>query len=563
MITSLGFAVLTEDSIAHLGHLKRDIRVVDQWAYHTRLYEAAAQVIKNNRLELIQLNSFGCGLDAVTTDQVQEILQSYEKIYTTLKIDEVSNLGTAKIRVRSLKAAVRERSDNQFEPKKISDYTIERVPFTPEKRRRHTIIFPQMSPVHFELFEAVLNNHGYNAILLDKATSEDIEAGLKSVNNDACYPSILVTGQIVNAFVSGKCNPENTSVMITQTGGGCRATNYIAFIRKALKDAGYENVPVISLNFAGLEGNTGFKITASLLVDLIKCCILGDLLLTCYNRIMPYEINKGEAKRLYRDWIAKIYTTVINNKKNPVKLNNTIDKIIDDFDKIEISDIKKPKVGVVGEILVKFHPDANNNVMQVIADEGGEPVMPGLLDFLLYCFYNTNFRHKNLGLKASTMLICNFGIVAIEKMRHHMQKVMKKHEKFADRAPKPIRLVAKGAKDVLQLGHCCGEGWFLTGEMVELIDSGVPNIICVQPFACLPNHVTGKGMIKELRRQHPEANIVAIDYDPGASEVNQLNRIKLMMAIAFENLEKADKNDIPKVEQDEKVSELNKEESYV
>ncbi len=538
MITSLGFAVLTEDSVAHLGHLKRDIRVVDQWAYHTRLYESAAYVIKNKRLEMIQLNSFGCGLDAVTTDQVQEILQSHEKIYTSLKIDEVSNLGTAKIRVRSLKAAVYERSVNDFKEHDIYDYTLHRVPFTPEERKRHTIVFPQMSPVHFKMFEAVLNNHGYNAVLLDKVQPEDIEAGLKSVNNDACYPSILVTGQLLNAFVSGKCDPDNTSVMITQTGGGCRATNYIAFIRKALKEAGYENVPVISLNFAGLEGNTGFRITPKLLVDLLKTCIWGDLLMTCYNRVIPYEKNKGQTERLYRDWLAKLYTAIINNDKNTLKMNKTIDKILADFDKIPIDNNQKPRVGVVGEILVKFHPDANNDVMKVIVDEGGEAVMPGLLDFLLYCFYNTKFRHENLGLKSSTMLVSNLGIKVIEVMRGHLTRAMKSYDKFAMRAPKPIKKVAEGAKEVLQLGHCCGEGWFLTGEMIELIETGVPNIICVQPFACLPNHVTGKGMIKELRRQHEDANIVAIDYDPGASEVNQLNRIKLMMAIAFENMNK-------------------------
>jgi predicted nucleotide-binding protein (sugar kinase/HSP70/actin superfamily) len=395
-----------------------------------------------------------------------------------------------------------------------------------------------MSPVHFKLFEAVLNNNGYNAILLEKVEPEDIEMGLKSVNNDACYPSIIVTGQLVNAFISGKCDPEDTSVMITQTGGGCRATNYIAFIRKALKEAGYENVPVISLNLSGLESNPGFKITLPLVVDLIKSCILGDLLMLCFNRILPYEVNEGETRRLYRDWLAKIYTAILNGDKETLKLNNTIDRIIADFDAIPIYDTEKPKVGVVGEILVKFHPDANNNVTQVIVDEGGEPVVPGLLDFMLYCFYNTKFKHKNLGAKASSMAVSNMGIWVLESMRSHMAKVMRSNKKFAYLAPKPIKSVAQGAQDVLQLGHCCGEGWFLTGEMVELIESGVENIICVQPFACLPNHVTGKGMIKELRRQHPKANIVPIDYDPGTSEVNQLNRIKLMMAIAFENIQK-------------------------
>lgn len=539
MITSLGFAVLTEDSVAHLGHLKRDIRVVDQWAYHTRLYESAAEVVKNNRLELIQLNSFGCGLDAVTTDQVQEILQANEKIYTTLKIDEVSNLGTARIRVRSLKAAIKERDDNNFVPHKIEDYTINRVKFTEDERKKHTIIFPQMSPTHFGMFEAVMRANGYNALVLEHATPEDVEAGLKSVNNDACYPSIMVTGQLINAFISGKCDPDNTSVMITQTGGGCRATNYIAFLRKALKEAGYPNVPVISLNVSGLEGNPGFKITPKLVDGLIKACTWGDLLMSVTMRIRPYEIHKGETNALHDKWQKRLYKDIVSNNRRQLKLKKIIDEIIADFDAIPIDEtIKKPRVGVVGEILVKFHPDANNNIVDVIESEGGEAVMPGLADFMLYCLYNNNFKRDNLGSKSSTAALCNLAIWGIESYRKHMVKVMQNNPKFRARAPKHISEVAEGAKNILQLGHCTGEGWFLTGEMIELIESGVPNIACVQPFACLPNHVTGKGMIKELRRQFPQANIVAIDYDPGASEVNQLNRIKLMIAVAFENLKK-------------------------
>lgn len=538
MINSLGFAVLTEDSVAHLGHLQRDIRVVDQWAYHTRLYEAAAEVIKLDCLEMIQLNSFGCGLDAVTTDQVQEILQSNQKIYTTLKIDEVSNLGTARIRVRSLKAAVKERSDNHFKPKKIEDYTLKRVLFTENERKNHTIIFPQMSPTHFGMFEAALRANGYNALLLESVTPEDVEAGLKSVNNDACYPSIIVTGQLIHAFTSGRVDPNNTSVMITQTGGGCRATNYIAFLRKALKDAGYGNVPVISLNISGLEGNPGFKLTPKLVDSLCKAAVWGDLLMALTMRIRPYEVNKGETNEVYHKWLDKLYNAIASNDRKNTKLKKTVDRIFADFDAIEIDEsIKKPRVGVVGEILVKFHPGANNNIVHVIESEGGEAVMPGIADFMLYCLYNSNFKKDNLGGKSATAALCNIGIWAIESYRKHIVKLMQANPKFKDRAPKHIKDIASGAKSVLQLGHTTGEGWFLTGEMIELIESGVPNIVCVQPFACLPNHVTGKGMIKELRRQFPQSNIVAVDYDPGASEVNQLNRIKLMMAVAFENLE--------------------------
>lgn len=539
MITSLGFAVLTEDSIAHLGHLQRDIRVVDQWAYHTRLYEAAAKIIKEDCLDLIQLNSFGCGLDAVTTDQVQEILESREKIYTTLKIDEVSSLGTARIRVRSLKAAVKEREMSNFVPSKVEDYTISRVKFTEEEKEKHTIIFPQMSPTHFGMFEAVLRANGYKAALLESVSAEDVEAGLQSVNNDACYPSIIVTGQLVNAFLSGKVDPHNTSVMITQTGGGCRATNYIAFLRKALKEAGYGYVPVISLNISGLEGNPGFKLTPKLVDGLVKACTWGDLLLTLSLRLRPYEVNKGDTDKVYNKWLKKIYNDIVSGNRKETKLKKVIDGIIDEFDAIEVDmSVKKPRVGIVGEILVKFHPDANNNIIDVIENEGGEAVMPGLADFMLYCLYNSNFKKENLGAKSSGTMLCNLAIWAIESYRKHMAKRLAHNPKFSTRAPKPIKEIAHGAKSILQLGHCAGEGWFLTGEMVELIESGVPNIACVQPFACLPNHVTGKGMIKELRRQYPESNIVAVDYDPGASEVNQLNRIKLMIAVAFENMKK-------------------------
>ncbi len=540
MITSLGFAVLTEDSIAQLGNLKRDIRVVDQWAYHTRLYEAAGEVIKNERLELIQLNSFGCGLDAVTTDQVQEILQSHERIYTTLKIDEISNLGTARIRIRSLKAAVKERTENAFSPTEIEPYTITKIPFTKDEKKRHTLVFPQMSPVHFRLFEAVFNINGYNAIVLENVTPEDVEAGLKSVNNDACYPSILVTGQLINAFKSGKCDPDCTSLMITQTGGGCRATNYIAFIRKALKEAGYPNVPVVSLNISGLESNPGFKITPLLVNDLIKACVFGDLLMTLLLATRPYELEKGASDRVYRTLIAELYENFVTGRRKKLKMNKTVKHIINSFLKIPTDDsVKKPKVGVVGEILVKFHPDANNNIIDVIEKEGGEAVMPGLLDFMLYCLYNSNFKHENLGTTKKSANIANAGIWAIELYRKAMKKALLA-TKYRDRAPENISEIAQGASTVLQLGHSTGEGWFLTGEMIELIKKGVPNIVCVQPFACLPNHVTGKGMIKELRRQYPQSNIVAVDYDPGASEVNQLNRIKLMIAVAFENIKNAE-----------------------
>ncbi|MCH5186710.1 MAG: 2-hydroxyacyl-CoA dehydratase, partial [Oscillospiraceae bacterium] len=387
------------------------------------------------------------------------------------------------------------------------------------------------------LFEAVFASCGYKASVLEKATKDDIETGLKYINNDACYPSVIVAGQLVNAFISGRCDPSNTSVMITQTGGGCRATNYIAFLRKALVQAGFPDVAVISLSMTGIEENPGFSVTPKLLHNLIRSCVLGDLLMTLSLRTRPYELKKGESDRTLKMWIKKIHIIVANNKLLP-NFRKMINSIISDFDKIELSADIKPRVGIVGEILVKFHPDANNNLIKVIESEGGEAIVPSLLDFFLYCLYNVRFRHEHLGMSAITAGMLNTVASLTEACRTYMRNALLKNPKFAGYAPVKIKDIAEKAEKILRLGHCTGEGWLLTGEMIELIEKNIPNIVCVQPFACLPNHVTGKGMIKAIRRKFEDANIVTVDYDPGASEVNQLNRIKLMIEVAFEKLNK-------------------------
>lgn len=545
MIESLGFAVLTEDSVVTPGILKRPIRVVDQWAYHTRLYEAAAKVIETPELELVQLTSFGCGLDAVTADQVQEILESNGKIYTLLKIDEVSNLGAARIRMRSLKVALQERKINGVIAKKKIGYTLKREIFTKERKAKHTIIAPQMSPVHFHLLEAVFRKNDYDVKILEKTTKEDIEVGLQYVNNDACFPTIIVVGQLVNTFIKGECDPNNTSVFITQTGGGCRATNYTAFLRKALADSAFPQVPVVALSVSGIEKNPGFTIDYFMLDAAIKAMVYGDLLQTVLLRVRPYEIVKGSANELYRKWLDYCYYSLLGEKKafdygikgvNIPKMSfkETINTIVNEFDSFQLLSIpRKPRVGIVGEILVKFHPDANNNAIGVIESEGCEAVVPGIIDFFLYCFQNSQFKYEELGESKMSAHISNATIYFIESYRKYMRKRLYSTNKFMP--PAPFYDLADYAQTILSLGHSCGEGWFLTAEMVELIKHGVPNIICMQPFACLPNHVTGKGMIKELRRQYPDSNIVPIDYDPGASEVNQLNRIKLMISSAFAN----------------------------
>lgn len=531
VITSYGMAVLTEDSVAHLGVVERPLRVVDQWVYHSRLYAAASFVATNENLELIQLNSFGCGLDAVTTDQTQEILNRYGKIYTSLKIDEISNLGAVKIRIRSLKAALEERKKIGFKPHSLYENR-KRIIFTKEMRKRHTILCPQMAPIHFQFIQEAFNVSGYKLEILPSVDKKAVDEGLKYVNNDACYPSIIVVGQIIEALKSGKYDLNNTSVLISQTGGGCRATNYIAFLRKALKEAGMEQIPVVSINMVGMEKNPGFKISPSLLNKGLMGLIYGDLLMRVLYKVRPYEKVPGSANKLYEKWVKKGKENVRNGSHSEFKKN--IYNIVEDFDNFDIVDIKKPKVGVVGEILVKFHPTANNEIVKILESEGAEAVVPDLADFLLYTAYGAKFKHEHLGKSLISEILNGAGIKIIEYFRKHMKAALASSKRFSP--PSSIEDLARAASNILSLGNATGEGWFLTAEMIELIESGTKNIVCMQPFACLPNHVTGKGMIKALKKKYPGTNIAAIDYDPGASEVNQLNRLKLMLSVAFKFL---------------------------
>ncbi len=533
MINSYDIAVLTEDSVSHLAPLERPLRVNDQWMYHTRLYAAANYVKTREDLDLIQLNSFGCGLDAVTTDQVYEILTGSGKIYTCLKIDEVNNLGAARIRVRSLLAALRAREKNP-EKRDLHPSSIEKAVFTEEMRKDYTILCPQMSPIHFNILEPAFNSEGYHLEILGNDNKDAVDVGLKYVNNDACYPSLMVVGQIMQALLSGKYDTHKTAVIMTQTGGGCRASNYIGFIRRALKKVGMEYVPVISLNLSGLESNPGFKITPRLALRVVFGAVFGDILMKCLYRMRPYERVKGSANRLHKKW-EKICIDFVSGPKISFKKYKQICRtMIRDFDRLPITDEKKPRVGIVGEILVKFLPAANNHLAELLEREGAEAVCPDLIDFFMYSFYNANFKAEHLGTKKSTAALCNLGIKAINWLRSAASKEFAKSVHFTP--PADIRDLAKYASPIVSVGNQTGEGWFLTGEMMELIHGGVMNIVCIQPFACLPNHIVGKGVIKAIRKEYPKANIVAVDYDPGASEVNQLNRIKLMLSTAVKNL---------------------------
>lgn len=564
LITQLGMPVLSEDSIAYLQREKMDLRVINQWVYHSRLYAAASVVGQNENLEYVQLNSFGCGLDAITTDQVNEILAAKGKIYTCLKIDEGNSLGAARIRLRSLKAALEERAgrggcaaggacrscsacgtcalpggENSCDEAAAALDTPEngerrRVIFTEEMRKTHTILAPQMAPIHFQFLQPAFQAAGYNIEVLPKVDAHTIEEGLRSVNNDACYPTIIVVGQLIEALKTGKYDLNKVALLITQTGGGCRATNYISFLRKALKDAGMEHIPVISLNAKGLENNPGFKITKGLLNKALMGLTYGDLLMRLLYRVRPYEKIPGSANALYEKWVKLGKESVRTGKQALFRQN--IRRMVEEFDRLEIHSAVKPKVGVVGEILVKYHPAANNDVVDLLEKEGAEVSVPDLTDFLFYCAYNSHIKYKLLAGTWKGSALGNAAILAMEYYRKEMKAVLKKHPKFT--APKSIYRLADGVKGIVSPGNQTGEGWFLTAEMVELIESGVENIVCVQPFACLPNHVTGKGVAKGLKNKYPLANITYIDYDPGVSEVNQVNRIKLMMAIAFKNIEK-------------------------
>ncbi len=535
LINSFGMAVLTEDSISHLNPVERPLMVLDQWMYHSRLYAAANYVKTREDLDLIQLNSFGCGLDAVTTDEVNDILSRSGKIYTCLKIDEVNNLGAAKIRIRSLISAIRVRRKNNEKPREIMPANVSRAIFTKEMRKNYTILCPQMSPIHFGMIESALNASGYHLELLRNDNRKAIDVGLKYVNNDACYPSLMVVGQIMEALLSGKYDLSRTAVIMTQTGGGCRASNYVGFIRRALQKAGIPDIPVISLNLSSLESNPGFSISYQMVKRAMFALVFGDIFMRCLYRMRPYEQVPGSANELFHKW-EKRCCAFVSGKPTYNQFRKMCREIIQEFDQLPITDEKKPKVGIVGEILVKFMPAANNHLVELLEAEGAQAVVPDLMDFLLYCFYNQNFKSEYLGTKKKSAMIANFGIYVLEKLRSAAADELKKSVHFD--APPNIEHLSEMAQDIVSLGNQTGEGWFLTGEMLELIHSGVNNIVCTQPFACLPNHVVGKGVIKELRRQYPLSNIVAIDYDPGASEVNQLNRIKLMLSTAQKNLKK-------------------------
>ena len=534
LITSLGMCVLTEDSVADKTLPERPLRVVDQWMFHSRLYAAADFVGRHDNLELVQINSFGCGVDAVTTDQVEEILTSFGKMYTLIKIDEVNNLGAVRIRLRSLLASINKRLNEKKDNTSTGRYELNRIPFTEEMKEEYTVLFPQMAPIHFEFLEPILQSEGYKAKLLRECTPHTIETGLKYVNNDACYPSIITTGQFIEALESGEYDVNKTALIMSQTGGGCRATNYIGFIRKALKDAGFEQVPVISFNVVGMEKNPGFKLTLSLVEKLLRGMVYADLLQKMLYKNRPYEKNKGETEKLFNEWMEKAKNLTINGKTR--EISKSIYQIVEDFEKIEWkTDIEKPRVGIVGEILIKYHPFGNNFVANLLEKEGAEVVLPDFLGFIKFIASNKVISNQMLKNDNKKAMLFKAAISLIDIFEKDVRKALERSKK-GYLPTSNIWHLADNVKSVLSTGNQTGEGWFLTAEMLEYMENEIQNIVCVQPFACLPNHVVGKGVIKTIREMYPDANIVPVDYDPGASEANQTNRIKLLMTVAKDNL---------------------------
>ena len=433
LIASYGLTVFTEDSLPIDFEPSRPLRVVDQWVYHSRLYNAAEFVCQHDKLEMIQLNSFGCGLDAVTTDQVSEILEASGKLYTLLKIDEVANLGAVRIRIRSLLSAT-----------------------------------------------------------------------------------------------------DRLAIVMTQTGGCCRASTYVSFIRRALDKAGYSHLPVISLNANGMEKNEGFSLSAGLVTDAAKTIVYGDLFMRCLYRVRPYEVIPGSADALHKKWQDICIDSLINSKTQ-YTYKEVCRGIVNAFDSFPIDEtIRKPRVGIVGEILVKYMPLANNHLVELLEREGAEVVVPDLLDFFNYCVFGSQYKAEYLGTKKSSVIVSKAAIRLIAALRKPATDALNESKRFE--APLSVYRIAEMTKPFLSLGNLYGEGWFLAGEMIELITHGTPNVVCIQPFACLPNHVVGKGVIKALKKAYPQSNIAAVDYDPGASEVNQLNRIKLMLSTAKKNI---------------------------
>ena len=419
-----------------------------------------------------------------------------------------------------------------------------RLLFTNEMKKEYTILCPMMLPIHMKFLRDILIKHGYKVELLDTTHTQIVNEGLQNVHNDTCYPALLVIGQLLDAIKSGKYERDKLALIITQTGGGCRASNYIHLLRKALKKNDMGDIPVISFNLNFMEKNPGFKITPGLLVELVYAVLYGDLLMLLSNQTRPYEINPGEADRLTDKWETKLSRelsgrTILNNKK----FRQSMEQIVAEFADIPVKRVEKIKVGIVGEIYMKYSPLGNNNLEALLQQEGVEVDVPGLMDFIIYTCDNGATDARLYGINKGVSILTTLLKKYLVKMHNMLIDAVKTQSCF--HAPSSYDHIKSLVQGYIGTGAKMGEGWLLTAEMIDLVNSGVDNIICTQPFGCLPNHISGKGMIRKIKGNYHNANIVAIDYDPGATRINQENRIKLMLSVARLNLLKRSANGKP------------------
>ena len=422
-----------------------------------------------------------------------------------------------------------------------------RVEFTREMKKDYTIITPNMAPIHFELIKNVLESFGYHIDLLRTTGREIADEGLKYVHNDTCYPALLVIGQFLDALNSGKYDLDHTALLITQTGGGCRASNYIKLLRKALVKAGYGNIPVASLNFSGLEKGSGLPLTLPLLRKVIASIFYGDMLVALRSQTHAYENHRGDADAMTEKWISTIQGWIRDDKNYSAHdMKRRFYDIAADYATIPITRVPKVKVGVVGEIYVKYSPLGNNDLEKFLESQDCEVNLPGLMGFVEYCVANMTLDVELYGGSKVKAMATDKLLDWMDSIGCAMNDAMRKSGFYA---PGSFRELMEKPKGIISLGAKMGEGWLLTAEMIELVEGGYENIVCAQPFGCLPNHIVGKGMIRSLKNLYPKSNIVPIDYDPGATKVNQENRIKLMLAVAKENMEQAEKENAPKAEE--------------
>ena len=405
---------------------------------------------------------------------------------------------------------------------------MERIEFTKEMRKTHKILIPMMLPIHFQFLQNILSKEGYQVELLKTTGQQIIDEGLKNVHNDTCYPALLVIGQMIDALKSGKYDRDHIALAITQTGGGCRASNYIHLLRKALVQAGFPSVPVISVNFSKLEKNSGFSLTPKMLVKILYGFLYADTMMWIKNQIKPYELESGKTDEVVRHWVDTITNQFDSLRFLQMKKNYR--DMLQDFSAIARSDQEKIKVGIVGEIYMKYAPLGNNQLEDFLIHEGCEPVVSGVMDFGLYCLENSSIDHEYYDRNKKSYPITKAASNYIQHVQNKAIQAIKEEGSF--RVPDTFNDVIEASEGVINRGSKMGEGWLLTSEMVALIKSGVDNIVCCQPFGCLPNHIVAKGMTRKIKNLYPQANIVAVDYDPSATKVNQENRLKLMLSNA-------------------------------